>query len=451
MPQTTTATASGYRDFLPIALQIVNTPPSRARRALGYLVCGTITIAILWSIFGSLRLFAIAPGEFVARGGNQVVEPLEAGQVSSIPVQNGSHVAAGAVVLQLDPTAADASEAIAAAKLTNARAEAFRRSSAAFLARSGATEVKAPLAWPPGIPADVVGREETVLRADLNQLRATLADLAAKLKTEQATATKLVGNISAQKTLVDSRTKRSAMHQTLAEQGWDSRAIVLQSLEPLRQDEVHLADYQGQLAEANAAIPVLEDQMKAARESFIAENVAASAVAQREASTDEQQLAKAKMAVANLAVRAPVAGTVQGLAVTSLGQSIKAGEMIMQVVPDKAPLEIKAYVLNTDIGFVRVGQPVTVKVDTFMFTRYGTVSGRVVSVGADAVTGQLALTQQSDDATTPSSGGLSVTNAAQEMKDLVFPVTIAPDRTSLTVNGRDVPLTAGMSVVAEIE
>ena len=451
MPQTTTATEARYADFLPVALQIVNAPPSTARRALGYLVCSIITIAILWSIFGSMRLFAIAPGEFMAQGGNQVVEPLEPGQVSAIPVQNGSHVAAGAIVVQLDPTAANAAETIAEAKLTNAKAEAFRRSSVVFLVRSGATELKTPLAWPQEIPADVTSREETVLRADLSQLKATLADLAAKLKTAQATAAKLVGNIAAQKTLVDSRKKRTAMHETLAEQGWDSRATVLQSLEPLRQDEVHLSDYEGQLADANAAVPVLEDQMTSARKSFIAENVAAAAVAQREVSIDEQQLAKARMAVANLAVRAPVAGTVQGLAVTSLGQSIKAGETLMQVVPDKAPLQIKAYVLNTDIGFVRVGQPVTIKVDTFTFTRYGTVSGHVVSVGADAITGRLALTQQNDDATTPSNGALSATNAAQEMKDLVFPVTIAPDKTSLTVNGRDVPLTAGMSVVAEIE
>ena len=61
----------------------------------------------------------------------------------------------------------------------------------------------------------------------------------------------------------------------------------------------------------------------------------------------------------------------------------------MQIVPDDAPLEIQAYVLNTDIGFVRAGQPATIKIDTFPYTRYGTIEGKVTRVGADAVTGKV--------------------------------------------------------------
>ena len=76
----------------------------------------------------------------------------------------------------------------------------------------------------------------------LASLRPAIADLQAKQKAQQALGDKFTANISAQKTLINSRTKRSAMHETLAKQGWDSRALVLQSLEPLRQDQVNLAD-----------------------------------------------------------------------------------------------------------------------------------------------------------------------------------------------------------------
>lgn len=451
MAQPPTTADPGYSDFLPIAQQIVATPPSPARRVLAYLICGTITLVILWSIFGHLRLFAIATGEIQARGGNQVVEPIEAGQISAIPVQNGSRVDAGATVLQLDPTAARAALTIVEAKLANARGESFRRTTAAFLARSGVTGVAMPLAWPKQVPADVRTREETVLRADLAQLAATLADLDAKLAASKATIDKLAANITAQKTLIDSRTKRTAMHQTLADQGWDSRAVVLESLEPLRQDQVHLADYEGQLVEAKQALPVLTDQKAAIRETFIAENVAAASKAEQEATIDLEQLGKARLALAETTMHAPVAGTVQGLAATSLGQSVKAGEILMQIVPETMPLEVTAYVLNTDIGFVKVGQPATIKVDTFPYTRYGTISGKVTRVGADAISGRLAAAQQGNDATTVSNGALSATNATQQMKDLVFPVTVAPDRTSIWVDGRAAPLTAGMSVAVEIE
>ena len=451
MTKVSSQAEAGFTDFLPVALQIVSTPPSRGRRLVGYIVCGAITFALAWSIFGDLRLFAVAPGEIEAQGGNQVIEPLEAGQVSATPVQNGSHVGKGGIVLQLDPTAAQALKTIAEAKLADARAEAYRHSTAAFLARTKSTATDPALAWPSRIPADVKSREASVLRADLAQLSATIADLDAKLKTEKATADKLVADISAQKTLIESRTKRTAMHQTLADQGWDSRAIVLQSLEPLRQDQVHLTSYEGQLAEANATLPVIQDEMTAARDSFIAENINAAAKADRDAGVLAEQLNKANLSLANMSLRAPVAGTVQGLAVTSLAQSVKPGDVLMQIAPDATPLDVKAYVLNSDIGFVKVGQPVTIKVDTFPFTRYGTIAGRVVGVGADAVTGNFARMQQSNDATTPSSGTLSVTSATQQMKDLVFPVTVALKSTSIQVDGRQVPLAAGMSVAIEIE
>ncbi|MCX8255539.1 putative Hemolysin D [Beijerinckiaceae bacterium RH AL1] len=440
-----------YTEFLPVAQQIVATPPSRTRRYIAYVFCGSIAVGFLWSIFGDLRLFAVATGEIGARGGNQVVQPIEPGQISAIPVQNGSRVEAGAPVLQLDPTAARADVLIAEAKLANARGDAFRRSSAAFLARSKVTALAAPLAWPTGIPADVKAREETVLRADLSQLAATLADLDAKLATARASIDKIQGNITQQKVLIDSRTKRTAMHQTLADQGWDSRAVVLQSLEPLRQDQVHLADYEGELAQDKAAIPVLEKQKDAAREAFIAENVAAAATAERETVIDAEDLKVKKLALDNLTLRAPVTGMVEGLAAVSLGQSIKTGETMMQIVPQGAPLQITAYVLNSDIGFVKAGQPATIKVDTFPYTRYGTISGKVVSVGADAIMGRLAAVQQNNDAATFSKGALSVTNSTQVMKDLVFPVTVSLDRTTMPVNGRDVPLTSGMSVAVEIE
>lgn len=442
---------AGFTDFLPVAQQIVNTPPSRARRMVGYVVCGAIAVALVASIVTPMRLFAIAPGEIESDGGDQIVQPPAAGQVSAMPVQNGAHVAAGATVLQLDPTAARAALTIVQAKLADARAEAFRHSSAAFMVRSGVVKLDAPLAWPKDIPADVRTREESVLRADLAQLAAVVADLEAKLATETSLAAKLDANIAAQKTLVDSRTKRTAMHQTLADQGWDSRATVLQSLEPLRQDEVRLTDYQGQLAQSKAAIPVLRDKIQATRETFIAENVAASAAAQREAAIEEQQLGKAKLALSELTLRAPVAGTIEAMSVTSLGQSVKVGDTLMKIAPDAAPLQVKAYVLNTDIGFVKVGQRAVVKIDTFPYTRYGTISGHVQSVGADAITGQLAASQQNDATITPTQGAMSVTNATQQTRDLVFPIVVALDRKTIAVDGRDVPLTSGMSVVAEVE
>jgi hemolysin D len=438
-------------DFLPDALRIVLTPPSRLRRMVAYTLCGIILTGILWSIFGHLRLFAIAPGEFEAHGGNQVVEPLGAGEVSALLVKNGSHVEKDTIVVQLDPTSAQAAKSIIESKLATARAQAIRNRAAAIAAQTPLIDKNPPVAWPNNIPPDVRAREETVLYADLAGLVASIAEFQAKRTAEVATRDRYLANITAQKALIDSRTNRTAMHETLALTGVDSRAVVLQSLEPLRQAQVTVTNYQGLLEEADAAIAVFDNQIAQARYTFVADNVDSAAKADREAVSLVEQLKRADFALVNLSLRAPVSGVVQSLAVTNIGQEVKVGDKLMQIVPDNASLEVQAYVLNADIGFVKVGQPVTIKIDTFPYTRYGTISGHVTRVGADAVTGKFALAQQKDDTTTPSKGSLSVTNPAQQFNDLVFPVTMVPDKFTINVEGRDVPLTAGMSAVVEIE
>ena len=74
-------------------------------------------------------------------------------------------------------------------------------------------------------------------------------------------------------------------------------------------------------------------------------------------------------------LRAPIAGTVQQLAVSSLGQVVSSGQSLLTVVPLGGSIEVEVMIANEDIGFVEVGQPAVIKVDAFPFTRYGTVNG----------------------------------------------------------------------------
>jgi hemolysin D len=129
---------------------------------------------------------------------------------------------------------------------------------------------------------------------------------------------------------------------------------------------------------------------------------------------------------------------------------VTPGQQIFQIVPEGAPLEVQAYVLNTDIGFVSEGAPAIVKIDTFPYTRYGTIEGKVMRIARDAIPGSDALAQQKNGSAPPVSGALSDTTATQKTHDLVFPVTLSLAKKELEANGRAYSLTAGMSVVAEI-
>ena len=447
----TSARGREYGDFLSVAERFVVTPPSRFRTAAGYVLCGSVFAFLCWSLFGDLPVFAIAPGEVASQSGTQAVESRIEGSVTRIGVKDGDAVSRGATLIQLDDTGAVADRTVIQNNLTNLKAEVARRTVAVAAVRKDPVAVHDTIAWADDIPAPVRAREEGVLRADLAETAASIADLETQRDAKVTSRDKFTANIAAEKSLIEARTERTDMHQQLADKGWESRAKVLEALEPLRQEQVTLATLEGSLAEAEAAIPVIDREIADTRQSFVTENTRKIAAAQQGLDEAEQQLIRADKAVADTTLRAPVAGTVHALAVTTVGQSVKQGQQLLQIVPEGTPVDIVAYVLNTDIGFVKVGQPAIIKVDSFPYTRYGTISGRVVKVAPDAIPGRLALAQERNDATPDTGGSLSVTSAAQQTSDLVFPVLIKPDRQWIAVEGRRDPLLPGMSLAVEIQ
>lgn len=137
------------------------------------------------------------------------------------------------------------------------------------------------------------------------------------------------------------------------------------------------------------------------------------------------EVAKTGQRNRQMTLRAPVDGTVQQLAVHTVGGVVTPAQPLLVVVPSGDDMEVEATLLNKDIGFVRPGQAVTIKIDSFPYTRYGYLTGTVVSVSHDA--------------------------AQDEQLGLVFPARIRTDRSELDIGGVKVRMSAGMSLSAEIK
>ncbi|MGH7100324.1 MAG: HlyD family type I secretion periplasmic adaptor subunit, partial [Stellaceae bacterium] len=392
--------AGADRQFSPAALQILETPRSPLPRVALGAVCALLITAFLWSYFGRLAVYAEAPGRIQETGRSKVIEPRETGQVSAIRVRDGQHVEKGEVLVELDPTDALATRATIVQKLADGRGDIARwqaeiaaaqlgaKSAGARSASvtSGAPIATAPaIAWSADIPQTVRQREERVLRADLSRLAATLADLNAQRAEKESAKDKFAANVAAQNKLIAVLSETVAMHTQLAKEGWNSQADLLTVLATLKEAQTDLAKLEGQLANAKAAIPVIDSEIAKTRESFIAAGTQSLADAAHQVDDLKQQLAKADQALADTNLRAPVAGTVEASAVTTIGQVVKPGQQLLQIVPQGLPLEIQAYLPNTDVGFVRKGTPVEIKVDAFPYGTYGTIPGRVIAVAGSAL------------------------------------------------------------------
>ncbi len=92
------------REFLPAALEILETPPSPASRFMAMAIGIFFLVAVVWAFVGKVDVLATATGRLVPAGKVKVIQPLDPGLVRAIAVQDGDHVRAGQVLIELDPT-----------------------------------------------------------------------------------------------------------------------------------------------------------------------------------------------------------------------------------------------------------------------------------------------------------------------------------------------------------
>ena len=435
------------RMFRPSDLDVVETHKSPARAAFRWSLAALLSAGLAWGYFGRLTDYAVVPGKIQAAGRSKVIEPSDAGQVKAIRVADGARVNAGDVLVELDPTAALADRTIIATKLTDLRAITARLNVEVRAARQDPVDTGASIAWESDIPANVRQREEGVLKANLSQIATTLANLTAQRRSKEVGRDGYAHDIEAQKALIALIAERVSMVEGLQRQGWNSKASLLTVLSTQRDEEVKLTSFQGSMASATAAVSVLDKQIAKARETFIANDARVLSENAKQVNDLGQQLAKASQKLTNMILRAPIGGTVHASTLTTLGQVIKPGQQVMQVVPDAGGLEIQAYVQNTDVGFIKAGQEATIKVDAFPFATYGSIPGHVVSVASDA----LALQGKNQLDTASLDGDLGQTSAAQKTRNLKFPIIVASEQSYIDVNGKRVPLTPGMTVSVELK
>lgn len=436
------------REFLPAALEIIETPPAPLRVAALWLICLTFASALAWSYLGHIDIHAVAQGRIQPSGRSKVIQPLEPGKIVAIKVQNGAQVAVGDVLLELDPTETGADKDALAGDLESARAEAARRKTAIAIARSGEFDPR-PAEYPDIVSAAVREREDDSLISDLNQISATVSSLKAQYAEHVATLAKLKASIAAREKVITLARERVGMREELNANGSLSRALVIEVLSQFETLMTTQAGEQGQLAETDAQMLTLQAKMEESVTQFIADQKNKMLDAERKADRTAQDLVKAKVKNERTTLRSPIAGSVQQLAVTTVGQVVASGQSLMVIVPKEGAIEIEAMVENQDIGFVEEGQPAVVKVEAFPFTRFGTLNGTVQRVSRDAVD-QREAQAMADPMAAAKQSGAGASASQSKTQGLVFPALVRLERPTINIDGKDIPLTPGMAVTVEI-
>ncbi|ACB97249.1 HlyD family type I secretion periplasmic adaptor subunit [Beijerinckia indica] len=436
------------QEFLPAALAILETPPSPIGIALLCTICLLAVTALAWASFSRIDVIAVAQGKIQPAGRVKPIQPVETGKVIAIQAANGQHVKQGEILVALDPEDAQAETVALTMSLASFKAEILRRKAALEATKEHLLRPLPLVRWEEEIPRPIQEREERVLRGDLALFAAQIEGLVAQRRQKEAEQERLTKTIAAQEALLATLDQRVAMREALVQHSAGTRANLLDAIESRQYQDVILKTQQGQKAENVASLAVLIQDIAKSYETFTAENSQKLADAERQADENAQRLVKARVKLGHMLLTSPIDGTVQALSVTTPGQVIASGEEIMRIVPDAPVLEIECYLQNKDSGFVRPGQEAVVKVESFPFTRFGTLGADVVRVAQDAIPEPDAQLIEGNPA---KSNRSTVFAGAQRVQNLVFPVTLRLAASTMIIEGTPVPLSPGMAVSVEIK
>jgi hemolysin D len=428
--------------FLPAALEIVETPPSPIRRAIGATIILLFCAALVWAWWGSIDIVASATGKIVPSGRTKIVQPLETGVVRSIRVQDGQTVTAGDVLIELDPTVSAAErdhlhDDLLAEQLNISRLHA---------ALDGGDDPEPDFTPPPGADAALIRTQRHLLLNQVTEHRAKIAALArqqAQKEAEQATIAATIHKLEAMIPVIQHRVD---IRKTLMDHGLSSKLTYFETLQLLVEQQEELSVQKSHLREAEAAVAAIREtggQAKAEYRHTLSDELAK---AEQKANGLTQDLIKAEQKTRLQLLTAPVDGVVQQLAIHTVGGVVTPAQSLLVVVPSDSRLEIEAMVSNRDIGFVQAGQEAEIKIDTFNFTRYGLLHGQVLSVSQDAV-----IRDRQQDRSNDRVLGTQNDTSEPTGQELNYSARISLDRTRMQIDDRMVNLSPGMAATVEIK
>jgi hemolysin D len=428
--------------FLPAALEIVEMPPSPIGRAIGATLIALFCLALIWASVGHVDIVASASGKIVPSGRVKLIQPFETGVVRAIHIRDGQSVKAGDVLIELDPTMTAAEQGHIRSDLIAAQLDIARLRAALSDSDNPENLFQAPAGASPAL----VNMQRKFLAQQIDEHRAKLAALdrqRAQKEAERATIAATIAKLDASGPLIQQRVD---IRKYLADKELGSKLAYLEIQQLLTENEKDLMVQKSRLQEADAAIAAITESRAQADAEFHRTLFGELAEAERKAGGLADDLAKAEQRTKLQLLTAPVDGVVQQLSVHTVGGVVTPAQQLAVVVPADAVLEVEAMVSNRDIGFVHPGDDAQIKIDTFNFTRYGLLHGRVVSVSPDAI-----VRETPQDRNNDRPKGAESDSSEPKGQEFIYSARVSLDRTQIQVDDAVANLSPGMAVTVEIK
>lgn len=405
-------------EFLPAALEVVETPPSPLGRSVLWLLFIFILIVVIWVMVGQVDEVAIAPGKIIPTGNVKTIQAEDKGVVKGIFVKDGQKVSKGELLIELDTTITAADVARIKREVAYYSLEIDRL----LAEQSGSSFI--PQQYPSLDPKDIAYQQNLYQTRLAEYNTKLLMAKALVMQNEADLATTKAGYKKQVELFAIAKEKEDRLSKLAQEDAIATFVVLDYQAKRIEIEE----DINAQASEINRKqwnLIQAQEQLN----SIVAErnkDISTSLMEDRkQLSIYSEELKKAEEKDRLSKIVAPIDGRVAQLSIHTVGGVVTEAQPLLEVVPEDAVLQVEAFVANKDIGFVSIGQSAEVKIETFNFQKFGTVDATVVEISPDAI--------------------------EDKEKGRVYRVVLEIDKNSFDVNGKEVALSPGMTATGEIK
>ena len=422
--------AADPTDFSPALLRIQDKPPAPLAGWMLRLLVGLLVGVLLWAVFGQLDIVAVAEGKLVPSSYLKIVQPSEQGIVKEILVKEGEKVREGQVLIRMDAVMTQADVKSLQADFQTKRL-GLRRIDAQLAGRVIARDKEDS----PTHFAQAQAQMEANVRAYENALaqeRSLLEKARSDLAAAESTKSKLeqvLPHYVAQERAFEKLQKDGFAGRVMAT---DKARERIEKEQDLRTQEFVIRSSRALIAQSEAKIAQITADYRRQLQTERVETA-------NQLEKAIQELAKHEHRRGLLELKAPQAGIVKELATHTAGTVAAPGTILMTIVPEGDKLVAEVWVSNQDVGFVREGQGVKVKLAAFQFQKYGMVEGKVVHINADAT-----------EAPSPNTRSDALSGRDRPMAPLAFRALVELDAQEILAGAGRYALAPGMQVSSEI-
>ena len=399
-------------EFKPLLIEIEDKPLNPLGRIILYLVLAIMIFATAWLILAKVDVVVSAQGKVVPSGEIKILKPLESGVVSKIFVKESDRVKKGDILIQIDPTVTDASLSSKQddlAVINSDIALLYALINESNLSKDEINKLNSS-------QLNLYNSQRQILASTYESNKAKLNSAKLDIKANESEVNRLSLLLNKEE---EAKVRLQKVLDLIAKKEYEEVSKNIINLKEQRDIALY------RLKESNKKLEEIIEENEKAIKTIKSSWIETSLNKEKEKRELSAQINAILFSNKTQQIKSPVDGFVGKLLIHTEGGVVSPNDNLISIVPSDAPLIIKANVLNKDIGFLKLGQEVAVKIDTFSFQKYGLLYGNIIEISKDAI--------------------------EDEKLGLIYEIKIKPKSLDIKVDGEIKRLEIGMSVIAEVK